>query len=444
MPCPIQPPSSPFDRLPVELVIEVFERCLDSYPRLTAKDAPLLFCSVSSSWRRIALDTPTLWTRFEFDTSNRATSSPNEDKNGMAALRLWLERSKTSLISFRVSHDIKKCIPGTLSMQVLAELVVHSHRWENVAFGLLPNCGAPILERILPGNLLGLKSISLNMKGLWSSPFEIQASAIPWNQLTALNFSFDYEQLLTLDQCLDVLAQCRNLLRCTINADCVFRSQSRANIAKATLPRLQHFELSLQSGSRFEVPSATSSMVSFLQQLELPRLTLLGLHWLVNGSENIPRWSTETRSKLTSILASLAPTLRSLRLSYLPLSDQDLIGCIQQVQYLSNLDLRFSLADKEADPITGAFLRASTRSTENTSSKYLPLLESLHIQTHSAHCTSGEIIDLIESRLKAGSGEAKLRSFGFVSLFPIVTSQAREKKGAWAQEGLDITIEHVF
>lgn len=57
--------SSAFDKVPTETIVEIFHCCLPTYPleyrQPDTTIAPMLLCQVSSLWRSIAINTPTLW-----------------------------------------------------------------------------------------------------------------------------------------------------------------------------------------------------------------------------------------------------------------------------------------------------------------------------------------------------------------------------------------------
>ncbi|KIM41989.1 hypothetical protein M413DRAFT_71267, partial [Hebeloma cylindrosporum] len=57
---------SPARRLPPDILREVFYHCLSTgqtYPILSAKEAPMLLTRVCSLWRSVALSSPRIWTR---------------------------------------------------------------------------------------------------------------------------------------------------------------------------------------------------------------------------------------------------------------------------------------------------------------------------------------------------------------------------------------------
>ncbi|KIL67068.1 hypothetical protein M378DRAFT_53677, partial [Amanita muscaria Koide BX008] len=60
--------SNPIQRLCPEILTEIFTFCLPDVPKnlwqlehISSRNAPLVLCSVCSSWRSLAISTPRLW-----------------------------------------------------------------------------------------------------------------------------------------------------------------------------------------------------------------------------------------------------------------------------------------------------------------------------------------------------------------------------------------------
>jgi hypothetical protein len=49
-----------FDRLPVELHVEIFSHCLSPFPTLNVKEAPLLIALVCKAWKELVYNTPAI------------------------------------------------------------------------------------------------------------------------------------------------------------------------------------------------------------------------------------------------------------------------------------------------------------------------------------------------------------------------------------------------
>lgn len=437
-----RPRISYFNRLPLELKVEIYANCLASYPSLSTKEAPLLLCRVSSSWRGVVQSTPKLWARFNIKVPNFGATDPTHNQSRMNALNLWLERSRNNELSIRITHSVVDAITDSRSAHLLAALIPHAHRWKDVDLHIPSSSIEPLQDSSLDV-LPALRSVTLDMKGLWRSrvPFDVQSLGIPWGQLTTLSLHFDFNHVLTLDKCSDILSQCARLTRCSVNADCTFTTRGRLP-HKINLPMLTHFSLMLHWGERFGITDrAGSCLVSFLEQLEFPKLQSFALQWLVNSDEGGRHWS-EVHPRFLSILGTVAPTLRSLALAYLPLTDAEVVESLAQLHNLSYLELRFSLADREQDPITDEFLRACTLRPDGPSPGILPLLESVHLQCYGARHTATHVIIFIQSRRIPIQGDVNLRSFSLVSMKP-VSAHTRHILEQWSEEGLEVSMDQV-
>jgi hypothetical protein len=363
----------------------------------------------------------------------------------MKALNLWLELSKNTALSVRIRHDHPLRTPEFRSMDILAALIPHAHRWKDVHIHV-PSSTIASLTDLSLGGLPSLRNLTLDVKG-WrhaSVSLDVQALKIPWSQLTGLILNLDSDHLLTLNQCAGILSQCVRLTWCIINADYAF-SRRGATQRKLAIPALTHFDLTIQrkdqlisDGLRItDAPEACS--VAFLEQLELPRLRSLSLRWLIKQDGSDEQWS-EVHSRFISTLSSMALTLRCLSMSYLPLSDGQVLDCLSQLHGLSRLDLRFSLADGDQDPITDTFLHACTLQHDEWHPGFLPLLQSVYLQCHGGRHSAAQIMHLIQSRWTPIRNDVHLESFSLVSRKPIST-RMRQQLEQWEGEGLDVSID---
>lgn len=96
-------------RLPVEILAEIFLFCLipktlplSSLPSVCSSRAPLLLCHVCSSWRRVALQTPALWTTFTIEVFPEDTLVVPERHSEAASC--WFSRSKCHLIDLEIGQ----------------------------------------------------------------------------------------------------------------------------------------------------------------------------------------------------------------------------------------------------------------------------------------------------------------------------------------------------
>jgi hypothetical protein len=410
-----------------------------------------LLCRVCTSWKTLVQSTPKLWSSFGVDVPAFDPTGESYNIGLLRTMETWLSRSKKYPLSVRICHDPIGRIPDTRTTKLLAALVPHAHRWRDIHL-LIPNSTIAPLQNSLPPpeGFPALRSLTLDMRALWAShaPLDVRALGIPWGQLTDLHLRLDNNHLLTLDHCIDILAESVNLARCTLNADCTFHLQSSRS-EKVFLHSLQSLRLILQRGEqRFNnglrlTETPETCVIAFLEQLQFHRLHTLEIEWLVQWEDDNRHWS-EIHSRFISLLESLNPQLKTLSLAYLPLSETEILDSLATLPNLTNLGLRFSLADRDHDPISDDFLHALTIQPGNSSPHLLQHLESLQIQCDGGRCTTSTLLNLIQSRWTTPSPMdlAKFKAFTFVSLKP-VGSYVRQRVKSWGDAGLAIIIDGV-
>lgn len=90
---------TPINRLPAELLSEVFLHCLpdDGDARPTAREAPVVLTQICAQWREVALSTPQLWSsltiHLPINISGQQPSSQNIEIGIRAMLGEWLPRA---------------------------------------------------------------------------------------------------------------------------------------------------------------------------------------------------------------------------------------------------------------------------------------------------------------------------------------------------------------
>lgn len=366
----------------------------------------------------------------------------------MNMMKTWLSRSRNYPLSFRLLHGVNTRTPDTITADLLTALIPQAHRWHHVHLSLPSSSIVPIQEA-LPNAFGTLRSLAIELKGLWYSivPIDIQALAIPWGRLTRLHLCLDYLNLLVLDECLDILSQAVNLRDCTINADCVFGMEMK-HPRKVILPMLTRFHLIVQGGVQTyhngvritEKPELC--LISFLSALEFVQLQTLNIEWLIQWDNDESHWS-EIHTQFVFWLRDFARTMETLRFSYLPLDEEDIMDCLDCLPMLRQLDLRFTLGDNEPDPITDRLLRTYTLPPP-APPILLNHLERVTFQCHGVSLTNSSLINFIQSRLKTEDPAryTQLKAFRFSSMKPVSEDLIPHIK-RWIDEGLDIKIDTV-
>jgi hypothetical protein len=443
-----------FNSLPIELQNEIFFFCMSPFPRLSIIDAPIVLARVCSAWRSIVLSTPRLWSSFEVEIQGSGPSGLLHDTRLMHRMKIWLERSCCSPLSIRLVYNSVGRLSDDRSTQLLTALVSQARRWRNAHF-TLPAASIAKLQ-FPPNSLPTLRSLAFKVTGVPSdSPLNILAMNIPWQQLTGLDLRLEPSNLPTFDVALDILSQTVNLKYGTLRLECTWDRRD-THRDKSTLPTLDTLQLILQDAN-----SATdrieACLMQFLNLLCLPKLRVLRLGWLANG--NLRSWSL-AHTDFFAFLGASAKTLRELKMTYFPISENELLKCLAQVPQLTHLDLRFAMHKGVNDPITNRLLAACTIPSSSTVSggiactstsahaeiPLLPRLEHVNLQCHGSLYTNATLLDFIRSMWKSGKGSEgqdaprALRYFRLLSMKP-VPSEVEKQVRAWNEEGLEIDIQ---
>ncbi|KAF9475958.1 hypothetical protein BDN70DRAFT_840040, partial [Pholiota conissans] len=173
--------ESPLRRFPVDLLREIFLHCLskENNAIMIAQEAPLVLTHICSSWRSVALSTPTLWASFHLPvpphnvatTSNfffrtnseldsfqaAATESMQKRRRGV---EVFLSRSAKCRLDISL-HDMEHSpvVPNKYCDIFLDMIIPLSHRWRSMSFttsrhhleriAALTNDDVPELEKLV-------------------------------------------------------------------------------------------------------------------------------------------------------------------------------------------------------------------------------------------------------------------------------------------------------
>ena len=178
---------------------QIFHCTLDEnffITRTTCK-LPLVLAMICKDWRDIALSLPQLWSSVNIIIKSDELMFPQ-----LPLVRQWLERSRSSPLSFNIYNDTIGEKPSTLLVSILRLYISHIHRWRSV--GLLADhlpddfleemasLNAPLLENIYlrlyqlqhGQNLNKLSNFVASAFRLhrWWSSFHDMPFKLPWSQ----------------------------------------------------------------------------------------------------------------------------------------------------------------------------------------------------------------------------------------------------------------------
>jgi len=420
--------SSPIRSMPPEILSNVFIECLPAVVEdiKNHQRAPSVLARVCSLWRNVAISTPQLWSKL------KVANEPYSILSNAALVATWLGRTGGCPLDINLlcSSDPKP---------LLAAITPYADRCRNISFAGSKSFVTDI--GVVKHRLSSLKNLELNF---WYDllaesvdtfedapqlcslrlkygvdPFVLK---LPWTQLTDFRLLAAYY---TLDQCLEILSHTINLATCELRLEGSALRETRPLIQ---LPRLHTLQIYMgpTHGGLFD-------------HLILPALCHLGY------KDDSGVWP---HSEFISLLSRSSCSLRTLsfRFSHTPMSDNELIECLQCTPMLTELQWNGSP--------TAVLARLTHR--ESASSQTHCLVPKLKHLMFERHTEFDEIafVEMIRSRWRTsemdmantpGDKVVRIRSITLCSATrakidfgPL--SQLREFEG----EGLGLNVDDYF
>ncbi|KAJ7187919.1 hypothetical protein C8R46DRAFT_1340842 [Mycena filopes] len=302
---------SPFRRLPLDVIQEIFVACLPTHRNcvMTAVEAPVLLGRICSAWRSISLGTPQLWARLHIVEPLRSGRGPwiplraawkEKFAQRLETTKTWLGRSGQCAlsISFHGSHDPLlpdvADSPANFTCPFMDILRSVAPRWESVALWTSPldlemlsritEHDVPLLQRFeisLIGEfvigqpnfaLLGASHLThLALSG--GATDNIRGLPVRWENLTHLSATGFNEISLSSSGVLDLLAKCSQLQECRFYINQADNSLSQTDgyaHNSIQLPFLHSFHISCFG-------LAVGGIGDVFRRLSLPKLRNLEL-----------------------------------------------------------------------------------------------------------------------------------------------------------------------
>ena len=412
---------SPFRRLPLEIMGEIFAHCLPTHHNavMSVEEAPLLLGRVCSVWRSITLSTPRLWASLHIPTPTPNSCLDPASVHKMAtrceAVREWILRSgkiplSISLYTPNPRYSIGDSSDSNSDSQesfgrASRQIIPFSRRWKTVYLRALESSFTPF-QAMVKGDVPMLESLSIvniplkdlepqtsshaerpwkKSSGLLSAPKLQRLSLthlreclynlpVRWSRLTHLKLD---EEGSTWSEGLSNLRYShvfRVLRKCPLLVSCSFRlgnprsdttvpsnpTMSPSQYA-LTLPLLEHFSLGLSGRSDED----------FLKYLDLPVLRHLEIK--VQKSLSGHKAPENQRSVLMDFLSQNGIKLKKLFIETWAMTEDDLISCLKSVPSVTHLHLN-NFSSGSVDHEIADCLTPSGRNPD-----YLcPLLEEFH------------------------------------------------------------------
>ena len=372
----------PINQLPRDILAEVFIQCLlkfenwssiDSGGLSTERVAPLLLCSVCSSWRNLALSVPRLWQSL-FLCFSGTTPQP-ETEEVITLIHEWIKRSGALplTLSLRVvmvhGYLLGIGFPAMVEA-VLGAFIQYVSRWEH--FHYMNDIPITFPEF---GNMPQLRSFSLRGSHLKDAKLQItswpmltalcwplhptapSSPSLPWHQLTHLVL----EHFVTARETLLVIQSCPKLTEL----------ETEAYDDEDILDQLPHGTAVVNHCLRKLVLSV-GECVRLFESLTLPVLTDMTLHFNFSVGPRV-------HQELLSFFSRSKCKLDRLHLVDPSFDDDKLLKCLQHDSCASITDL--SVEKMFSGPmVTDPILAALTHVPSSESDILLPKLAHLEFQ----------------------------------------------------------------
>ncbi|KAG6910223.1 hypothetical protein DXG01_012358 [Tephrocybe rancida] len=256
---------APIRRMPLEVLLEIFEYSLPvdlEDRRPTTSQAPLSLCQVSSSWRRICLATPRLWSQLSifFDKQEDFVLRPTLKQRKIMLDEWFLRLGPKRLLSVHFDSGSAHADSGANKF-VRRFMLLFSHRLRQLSlrfsFGAFDSVLCDQDEQF--ENLESITLISRSIDPWNANGNQVTLSlmtakhlrsvcvhdifkdclaprlSLPWHQLTFLKTG-----VIDAFPLLNILVQCVNL---EVGDFSVTNAASPLPIIEITLPRIHHFRL---------------------------------------------------------------------------------------------------------------------------------------------------------------------------------------------------------
>ncbi|KAJ7181047.1 hypothetical protein C8R46DRAFT_941031 [Mycena filopes] len=303
---------SPFRRLPLDVIQEIFVACLPTHRNcvMSALEAPVILGRICSAWRSISLGTPRLWARLHIVEPSRSPGTWSSDAaleeklaQRLETTKIWLERSGQCQLSIsfqgaQVQEDPPQ--PGVAAPLAKRHLFIDvivsvAPRWENItlrapssvleALSSLTEHDVPILRRFEMSTSSGSPN-GPSTFALLGAPrlkdFTFPAGAarnlrelpVRWGNLTYLCAGGFGDGSFSSLGVFELLAECSQLRECRLHLSQSHGLSSPPDgsaSSRIQLPFLHSFHI-----SSFGLP--VDDIRNIFRRLSLPKLRHLEIH----------------------------------------------------------------------------------------------------------------------------------------------------------------------
>lgn len=417
--------------IPSEILGEIFIACLPQYPRPIITEAPLLLCRICTSWRRIALNTPQLWTFITLDQTKEVLKLPQVAEKwfslaGVLPLSLRFNTGPQPDVSLHPS--LSRSLPFNDVWSRLSNLelnAVHSYSVRTILRTIRPLLDFSKIERVAvrtdyplytdvmsPETFPNIRKLIVSYK----HPVVHRFDLLPFPKLTHLCLSGSW-----------LSAQSWSL----IIRKCIALHHGLFAIATMDSPPVAGRETTLEHLLTLKIVLHTFGSPRMMDNLHFPSLRSLSIGCVERPGE----WNSNCLSPIK------LSQLRSLVLYRLKIPIKDLLDILRTTTSLESLVIDLPIR-------TTKFFEGITQSSDII----LPLLTRLtvfHSPSLGKSVNAFDVfcfVNMVKSRWDIGnaSESANRRRLSVISVrfkvSEVQAERARRFLGRWLQEGLVLNI----
>ncbi|KAJ7137749.1 hypothetical protein C8R44DRAFT_727962 [Mycena epipterygia] len=357
---------APIDRLPAELVVEVFLFSTDK--QFNERPMKIIRLSqVCHYWRQVAHSTSRFWTKCRIRIKENCPSEAY-----IAGIKMWLERSSNLPLSL---HFTSHSVGANLHLPILANATMPSISTRVKRLNLAGLASYASLRLLFSHPLDSLESLQVSSnerEAVDPMAPKIDLSTIaprlnsiileenypdvfttPWSNLTYLHISD------SPDNCLHVLLECKSLKDASFDTG-EWSDFGAFDFPVIVLPHLR----SLMFAVGYDFGEVVGDIDNFFQPLALPALTSLQFRL----GEKPLSWPTAE----FSLFQLRSPNIQNLDLSNSTISPEGLISLLRSSPAVKELTLNYC-----RECIDESFLRALEYHHEADTDPLAPMLEGL-------------------------------------------------------------------
>lgn len=414
---------SPIRRVPVEVLVEIFLRCLpdDHFVKPSTQSAPLLLTQICQNWRHLSLSIGRLWASISVEI-NKERCSPHP-----LLIASWLARSGALPLSFQLIdrltlEDVTQHQPPFTAPPIIARFIPYLNRWHTVHLdfsdwrvntgldALIAGGPPPLLESLSIWRDFWIKEDSNSLRVLLSAP---RLHDLTWaarhSQLDPMAIvvlskmtSIRIEYFVPLDNFYTVLKHSPSLLTCRFS---VHKESPVLDTLPIIVPQLRSLDLSVGGSldtvfQKFTAPSLTQLRIS--KALVFPALAGERF-WYAN--------------QVSSFISASVSGIKHLEFLNVDITSSELIDLLKQLS--SSLNHLTVSDDGSRYPVNDEVLQALTRQIDEADN-LCPNLEYLKLWG-CIQSTDGLLADMVQSRWNPSvlSTTIKRLEMVFVMLRPL-------------------------